>query len=215
LAALPRPEAAADAPPSPIVIWSEGFSGKLDWVDPQGRDRSELARVYSVARNGSISFLRARHDATQGSAPKAMHFGKAFPDPGIRLERVRAFRWRWRARIHPLVTDDPWLDLAAGIYVVMKTPSLFSSGRGFKFGWLARPGPTGTYQRGLLQIPIRAESASEEWRSESVDVCALYRRTFGPCEGQKVLYVGVTTDADGTKSVAEGDYADFELLGVP
>ncbi|HEY3592875.1 MAG TPA: hypothetical protein VGL13_03335 [Polyangiaceae bacterium] len=187
----------------------------MDWVDPENHRASDLARVYTISREGPLAFLHARYDSAASSPLKAMHYGKAFPDHAISLERVTAFRWRWRARVQPTVTDDPWMDMAASIYVVMKTPSLFSKGRGFKFGWLAKPGPSGTYQHGFLQVPVRTDPPSNRWSSESVNLCEMYRRTFGPCEGEQVLYVGVTTDADGTKSVAEGDYADFELRGSP
>jgi hypothetical protein len=212
---LPLPVARADTPPSSTLLWSENFSRTIDWTDPEKHRPAELSRVYSIAREGPLSFLHAHHDGAERSPAKAMHYGKVFADGAIPLERTVAFRWRWRARVQPSVSDDPWLDMAAGIYVVMKTPSLFSSGRGFKFGWLAKPGPTGTSQRGLLQVPMRTEPPSDRWRSESVDLCKLYRRTFGPCEGEQVVYVGVTTDGDGTKSIAEGDYADFELRGAP
>ncbi len=72
------------------------------------------------------------------------------------------------------------------------------------------------FSTGLLQIPLRHDPAGQEWHEESVaDLCALYRRAFGPCEGEHVLYVGVMTDADGTHSVAEADYDDFELAEAP
>jgi hypothetical protein len=213
-AALSRvPSASADGATS-ALLWAEHFSGAVDWADPERHNQADLARVYSIRREGPLSFLHANHNFTEPSPPRAMHYGKAFADRAVPLERVTSFRWRWRARVHPPVTDDPWLDLAAGIYVVMKPPSLFSRGRGFKFGWLAKPGPTGTYQHGFLQVSMRSEPASDKWRSESVNLCELYRRTFGPCEGEQVLYVGVTTDADGTRSIAEGDYADFEIRGT-
>ena len=208
-------EANAGSVPANGVLWSEHFDGAVDWADPESHRASELARVYSIVREGPFAFLHARHDYTVPSPPKAMHFGKTFPDHAIPLERVAAFRWRWRARVQPPVIDDPWLDMAAGIYVVMKAPSLFSKGRGFKFGWLAKPGPAGTKQHGLLQVQVRTDPPSERWASESMNLCELYRRQFGPCEGEHVLYIGVTTDADGTRSVAEGDYADFELRTAP
>ena len=37
--------------------------------------------------------------------------------------------------------------------------------------------------------------------------------SYGPCEGPHILYIGVVTDADGTKSIASGSYAGFELRG--
>ncbi len=100
---------------------------------------------------------------------------------------------------------------AASVYVVLEKPSLLHSGRGFKFGWLAKPGDR-AQQRGLLEIPLRNDAASPEWKSESVDLCALYRETYRePCEGKRIQYVGVMTDADGTASISEADYAAFAL----
>jgi hypothetical protein len=99
------------------------------------------------------------------------------------------------------------------VYVVVKQPSLLFGGKGFKFGWLQAPGPSDTFQHGLLQVPLRSGPASERWQSEQVDLCALYREHYGPCEGEALRYVGVVTDADGTGSVAEAEYADFEVWG--
>jgi hypothetical protein len=172
-----------------------------------------LARVYTVQQEGGDAFLHARHDATAKGAPPALHLGKAFA--GLQLAEVHRLRWRWRARIQPLAQDDPWVDMAVSLYVVTKAPSLFRKGRGFKFGWLARPGPVQTFQRGLLQVPLRSDPPSVEWKTEEVDICALHRQVFGPCEGEQIMYIGVVTDADGTRSVAEGDYADFELIRKP
>ena len=77
------------------------------------------------------------------------------------------------------------------------------------------PGRDDQYQHGILELPLRHDPASPEWRQENVDLCALYRKAFGPCEGEHVLYVGVVTDADGTHSIAEADYDDFELAAQP
>jgi hypothetical protein len=196
---------------APRVAWTEQFDKPLDWSDPFDHDAEELARVYSVKREDEVWFLRARHDASISDPPPAMHFGHGFQNAGIPLEKVKRLSWKWRARKHPRIADDPWQDMSAGVYVVIKTPSLFSGGKGFKFGWLAKPGPRGTYQRGLLQIELSHDPVTRQWRSESVDLCALFRQEYGRCEGEKLLYVGVVTDADGTRSVAEADYADFEL----
>jgi hypothetical protein len=197
------------------VLWREDFRGTLDWVDPTGHGRPELDRVYSVVKGDGSSLLRGRHDTSAPSCPGALHYGKAFQKAPIPLDRVRSLKWRWRVRVHPSVKDDAWQDMAASVYVIMKAPSLFSKGRGFKFGWLAKPGPADTRQRGIVQVPARHDPPSDRWQTEEVDLCALYRQSFGPCEGQQVLYVGVVTDADGTGSVAEGEYADFELTGEP
>lgn len=199
-------------------FWSERFDGpSLDWVTPLGH-RDDLARIYDVVHEPGGSFLHARHDARPGQPqkpPPAIHYGRAWEDDPPPLDKVRSLSWKWRVHRHPDVKDDPWLDVAASLYVVVKQPSLLWNGKGFKFGWLAAPGPSDTHQRGLLQLPLRHDPASDEWRTERVDPCALYREHFGACEGEFVRYVGVVTDADGTKSVADADYADFELDVAP
>jgi hypothetical protein len=194
------------------LLWSEFFRGPLDWRDPQEHTSLLLDRVYSMQQEAGASFLRARHDATSKGAPPALHFGKSFE--GIPLQQVRLLRWRWRARIQPLIQGDPWEDMAASVYVVTRAPTLLRKGRGFKFGWLAQAGPSQTYQRGLLQVPLRSDPPSAQWKSEEIELCGLYRRTFGPCEDAQIIYIGVLTDADGAKSIAEGDYADFEMVGT-
>jgi hypothetical protein len=198
------------------VAWQERFDrDTLGWIDPFQHASAKLAQVYSVGHEGPVSFLHARYDGTSATRPPALDYGKAFQDHPVPLQKVRALRWRWRAIRHPAVGNDPWVDCAASVYVVIKVPTMVAGGRGFKFAWLARPGATGTHQHGLLQVPLTHDPAGTAWRTESVDLCALYRREFGACEGQHVLYVGVVTDGDGTQSVAEGDYADFQLVTSP
>ena len=195
------------------VYWAEHFQrSDFRWDDPMGHGQAQLDRVYAIGREGVSAFLHAKHDATTASPPKAMHYGKAFQTGAPPLDKVLALTWRWRALRHPSVGSDAWEDMSAGVYVIMKTPSLIRSGKGFKFGWLAHAGEAGTHQRGLLQVDLRHDAAGPEWKTEKIDLCALFRKEFGACEGEHVLYVGVVTDADGTKSVAEADYADFQLL---
>lgn len=204
-----RSAAGSDEP----MLWAEHFDGKkLDWVDPRGHSAAQITRVYSVQRDASGAFLHARYDGASSDRPPAIDLGRAFVSDPPPLDRVRALRWRWRALHQPRVGDDPWLDVAASLYVVVRAPSFIKNGTGFKFGWLAKPGPAGARQAGLLQVALRSDAPGSEWRTESVDLCAMYRREYGPCEGEHVLYVGVMTDGDGTNSLAEADYADFELV---
>ena len=198
------------------VTWREHFDhSPLGWVDPFDHGADKLARVYSVQHDGPLAFLHAHYDGSADGHPPALDYGMAFKDHPVPLDKVRALRWRWRATRHPSVDGDAWVDCAASVYVVIKVPSMLVGGRGFKFGWLAKPGAQGTHQHGLLQVALRHDPAGPEWRSESVDLCGMYKREYGTCEGQHVLYIGVVTDGDGTKSVAEADYADFELVTGP
>ncbi len=209
LAARPFVSSAYAAEPG-TTPWRETFSGPLDWVDPFDHDARLVSRVYGVRRDGDVPVLHALHDDASGHVP-AIHYGKAFLSNPPALDRVRALRWRWRVLRHPDVEANPWADVAASVYVVIHPPSVLHGGSGLKFGWLAKPGAEGTHQHGLLQIALDVGGTTGEWRSESVDLCALYRRAFGRCEGESVRYVGVVTDADDTRSVAEAEYADFEL----
>jgi hypothetical protein len=219
--ALFRRAAFADVVPVAAAVggttaWQERFDHEpLGWVDPFDHGAAKLGLVYSVQHEGPFSFLHAHYDGTSNARPPALDYGKAFKDHPIELDKVRALRWRWRALRHPTVGADPWLDCAASVYVVIKVPSMVAGGRGFKFAWLAKPGALGTHQHGLLQVALTNDPAGTAWLSESVDLCGMYRQQFGPCEGQHVLYVGVMTDGDGTQSLAEADYADFQLVTSP
>ena len=210
--AFPQPVLGGGAP-----FWEERFVRAdlraLGWADPSKHGASALSRVYSIVREGGLSFLHARHDATARPAPPAMHLGTPFAGGTAPLDRVLRLTWRWRVTRHPAIRADPWEDVAASVYVVMKTPGLLASGKGLKLGWLARPASGAVpRQRGIVQVELRHDAAGAEWVEESVDLCDLFRRSYGPCVGERVLYVGVMTDADGTRSVAEADYADFALL---
>jgi hypothetical protein len=199
----------------PAVFWEERFDGpSLAWVSPFGHSSEQVREVYSIVREQGMSFLRARHDArvTNPRRVPAINFGKRFDPEAPDLDRIASLRWKWRVLQHPAIDEDPWLDLGASLYVIVQHPTLLRKGKGFKFGWVAHPGPADTTQMGLAQIELRSDPADGQWRQEQVDVCAMYRKLFGPCEGEKLEWVGVLTDADGSHSVAQGDYADFELV---
>ncbi len=214
--ALPPRVAAGDAS---TVLWQEHFGhAPLGWADPVSHGAAELARVYTVRNEGGSSYLHAHHDATGPSAPPALHYGWVFHRDAPELDKVAALKWRWRVTRHPSLTEsqDAWTDVAAAVYVVIHEPGLLHGARGFKFGWLSKPAPAGERQRGLLEESVRTDAAGPAWYAESVDLCALYQREYAlPCRGEHVLYIGVTSDADGSRSVAEADYADFELDAVP
>jgi len=210
-------EASADGAPTPL--WEETFGGSFvvgtTWKDPAKHDISALRQVFSVG--GQV--LHARHDGAARDAPPAVHLGHAFvvagtETPNRPLAGACILEWKWRVTHHPAVTSDPWKDVAASIYVVFRTPTLLHGGEGFKFGWLAKAGASGTKQHGILQIERRhdaALAANAPMVAERVDLCALYTSNYGDLGAAKLLYVGVVTDGDNTASLAEADYAAFRL----
>lgn len=181
------------------------------WVAPRGHGDDAVRAVFSVARDGGRSFLLAVHDARAPSAVGAVHFGKRF-DPPVPLADVVSLSFAWRVEEHPAPTSDPWRDLGASVYVVFRPPSLLSRGRGLKLGWLAKDDGAPSTQLGLAQIPLRVAPASAAWIEEAVDPCALHRARGGRCEDEELVYVGVVTDADDTRSRARAGYAGFKLL---
>ena len=52
-------------------------------------------------------------------------------------------------------------------------------------------------------------TTKDAWTSEKRNVIEDYRRLFGSDPDKPLRGIGVLTDADDTKSTAEGDYADF------
>jgi hypothetical protein len=212
--------ASAQATTPNTLVWQEHFDhAPIGWANPVslGGGAAELARVYSVRTDGEASYLHARHDFTGSSPPPALHYGHLFRDGAPDLDQTRSLTWRWRVTRHPSLaaSQDAWVDVAAAILVVIRQPGALHSARGFKFGWLSKPSPVGERQRGLVEESVRTDPAGPDWKAESVDLCALYQREYAlPCHGEHVLYIGVTTDADGSRSVAEADYADLELHGA-
>jgi hypothetical protein len=192
--------------------WQERFERlPADWDSPSGASASDLGRVLSLGHEAGGSFLHACHDASSERPPPAVHFGRSFRRPPLRLDQACVLSWRWRVLRHPVRGDDPWADVAASVYVITTLPGIFTRGRGFKLAWLSRPGPEGTHQRGLLQLALRVAPASPAWRAERVDLCALFRKHFGAIGDEPLAYVGVVTDADDSRSIAEADYDDFVL----
>lgn len=198
------------------TVWQEHFRQMpSDFESPSGHDGETIARVYAVGTDDDGSpLLQARHDAVPRAgyrSPPAVHFGRPFREGPHPLSKSCVLSWRWRVHQHPAVTDDPWLDVAGSVYVMINPPGLLTRGQGFKFGWLSKAGPRGSDQRGLLQVELRHDPASPSWHEETVDLCRLYRQAYGDPSEERILYVGVVTDADNTASVAAADYADFRL----
>ena len=213
-ASSPPPRPPIDTSGPPRVIWEEHFETEPNaWDSPSGANLDVIARVYAVTGE---KFLSAKHNASPDQdPPPAVHWGRPWRDSPLALVSSCSLRWRWRVRKHPNGNGDPWRDVAASVYVIMRTPTLLSAGKGFKFGWLSRPGPEGTKQRGLLQVGLRTDSASDDWQEESVNLCDLYRRHFGDLDGEGIVYIGVVSDADNSESVVEADYDDFVLETKP
>lgn len=194
------------------IRWHENFAAwPSTWSSPR-QSPEEIRQVFQLGSDASGTFLRAVHDSRPGrDVPPAVHFGHAFTRNKLRLSTACHLTFRWRVNQHPAPSADPWEDLAASVYVIIENPGLFGRGKGFKLGWLSRSGPEGTHQRGIVQIPVRHDPAGRSFRSESFNLCDLYQEHFGQVTDEELLYLGVMTDSDGSKSRAAADYTDFRL----
>lgn len=210
--------AAQSAPSASPVRYQESFSVfPKDWGSPQQNER-QIRQVFSVKKEGNFSFLSAVHDAAPEkgkSIPPAVHFGRDLRSYKFKLKDVCLLSWKWRVTQHPQIDKDPWADVAASVYVVTRSPGLLATGRGFKLGWLAAPGPNGGLQRGIVQRALRHDSAGPSWRTEQVNLCELYQQQYGELGDEPLVYVGFVTDADNTRSRAEAGYRDLVLRATP
>ena len=201
----------------PDIVWQEPFdeASPIGWGSPSGASAEVIAQIYSIKQEGDQRFLSARFQGAGSAAPPAVHWGMPWRDQPIPLTDACSLSWRWRVMEHPAADDDPWRDVAVSVYVVFALPGLFTKGKGYKFGWLNKPGPKGTTQRGLVQIALRNGGPTDTWQREQVDLCRLYSRHFGDPAEEKLIYVGVVSDGDDTESSAIGDYDDFVLSTAP
>ena len=76
--------------------------------------------------------------------------------------------------------------------------------------------PKGTQlsdSKGLTQVRILETGTTRkgEWVEERVNVREDYKKYFGDGEVPKPAGIAVLTDADDTKSSAQGDYANFRV----
>lgn len=175
---------------------------------PKGwRVQQEEARsVYRVVAEDGLHFLRAiaRGTAAHAALERAWDL-KEYPD----------LAWRWRPRVFPSGSDErasATNDSALGVYVAF--PRAVMAVRSLKYIW-SRVAPVGTKasaSAGFTGMLVRRSGGGTpgQWTEERVHIAEDYRRVFDGEPGRP-RGIGVLTDADDTKSTAEGDYADFRL----
>jgi hypothetical protein len=137
----------------------------------------------------------------------------------LRTPSAAHLHWRWKVRT-PLVgnlheQERRGDDFAARVVVVFETSVLPLRTRAINYVWAAHV-PRGTtfpspYSSNVAMIVLQsgAEHAGQ-WRSETRDVVADYRRFFGR-EPERISAVGLFVDTDNTKAAAEAWFADFVL----
>ena len=201
LAPLALPVAAEEC----IAI--EDFSkGAIGEFPPGWKLRKNEGRgVYSIQEDQGRRFLHALSRGLGVQAAKEYKWD---------LARYPVLTWSWRPVEFPTGGDEREAktnDSVLAVYAVF--PHTMASVKSVKYIWSAVV-PVGTRlssNMGLTQVRV-LKSGTEgkgRWTDERVNVLEDYRKYFDTSDTGKPAGIAVLTDADDTKSVAQGDYASF------
>ena len=186
----------------------DDFGGDAPGSFPKGWrvPRDEGYAVYHVVEEGGVRFLRA---LARGTGTQAVL------EHSWDLHKYPVLAWRWRPRVFPDGSDERsgrTNDSALGVYVGF--PRSLMAVKSVKYVWsrIAPVGVTATASAGFTRMLVlrSGPGAADRWVEERVNVLDDYRRLFGD-EPVRPRGIGVLTDGDDTRSVAEGDYADFRI----
>jgi DUF3047 family protein len=179
-----------------------------DW-----KPRKDAGReVYKVAEEGGLRFLRA---VSKGLGIQAARETKSWD-----LAARPVLAWSWRPRQFPKNADErepSRNDSAASVYMLVEH-SKITGPKAVKYIWSERV-PVGTHltsNNGLTQVRVLRSGppGGDGWTHERVNVLADFRKYFEEKGTPTPAGIAVLTDADDTKSVAAGDYANVRACGA-
>jgi len=187
----------------------DNFSkGKVGEFPPDWKPRKDAGRdVYSIQDLDGLRFLRALARGLGIQAAKQYEWEpKAYP----------MLAWSWRPVEFPQGSDERQSktnDSAVAVYAVF--PHSPWSVKALKYIWSGVV-PVGTRlssSAGLTQVVVLRNGADRkgQWMEERVNVFEDYKKFFDETETPKASGIAVLTDADDTKSVAQGDYSNFRV----
>jgi hypothetical protein len=185
----------------------EDFSaGKVGELPPGWKLRADEGRgVYSIQEAGGRRYLHAASQGIGIQAAKEMTWD---------LARYPVLMWSWRPVEFPAGGDErnsKTNDSALAVYGVF--PHRMGSVRSVKYVWSAVV-PIGTRldsNMGLTQVRVLRTGTENKsrWTDERVNLLDDYRKYFSVSDTPKPAGIAVLTDADDTRSRAQGDYASF------
>jgi hypothetical protein len=174
------------------------------------RARKDSGKVtYSVQEERGQRFLRAVSNGLGIQAGREYEWD---------LAKYPVLAWSWRPRLFPQGGDERESsknDSALAVYMTVPH-SRISGPKAVKYVWSERV-PVGTRlssNMGLTQVLVLRTGPPanrEQWVDERVNVLEDYTRLFGEPPAAKPAGIAVLTDADDTRSRAEGDYANFRV----
>ena len=188
----------------------EDFSGSQVGEFPAGWEvrQGEGKAVYRVQEERGKRFLRA---ISEGLGIQA-----ARQTPDWNLETHPMLAWSWRPRQFPQGADEQDSrknDSPLAVYLGVPH-SKVRGPKAMKYVWSEKvpQGTALTSNAGLTQVRVLRTgppAAKDAWVDEKVNVLADWKKAFKATETPKVGGIAILTDADDTKSLAAGDYADF------
>jgi len=189
------------------VILENFATGKVGEFPADWKVRKDDGKdVYSVQEETGVRFLRAVSRGLGIQAAKEREWD---------LKTYSVLAWSWRPRQFPRGADERESgknDSALAVYLLVPYSSIRGP-KAVKYIWSERV-PIGTRltsNAGLTQVRVlrSGTAGQDQWTEERVNVLEDYKRYFGDAATPKPAGIAVLTDADDTRSVAEGDYANF------
>jgi hypothetical protein len=192
----------------PDCLTLENFAtGKVGELPSDWKVRKADGKdVYSVQEEAGVRFLRAVSRGLGIQAAKEREWD---------LKTYPVLAWSWRPRQFPRGADERESgknDSALAVYLLVPYSSIRGP-KAVKYIWSERV-PVATHltsNAGLTQVRVlrSGPAAKDQWTEERVNVLEDYKRYFNEADAPKPAGIAVLTDADDTRSVAEGDYANF------
>jgi hypothetical protein len=192
----------------PDCLTLENFAtGKVGELPSDWKVRKDDGKdVYSVQEEAGVRFLRAVSRGLGIQAAKEREWD---------LKTYPVLAWSWRPRQFPRGADERESgknDSALAVYLLVPYSSIRGP-KAVKYIWSERV-PVATHltsNAGLTQVRVlrSGPAAKDQWTEERVNVLEDYKRYFNEADAPKPAGIAVLTDADDTRSVAEGDYANF------
>jgi hypothetical protein len=194
--------------PGDCQVIDDFARGEVGAFPPDWRVRKDAGKaVYAVHEEGGRRFLRARSKGLGLQAAKQHEWD---------LNTFPVLTWSWRPRQFPRGADEKEGKNDSALAVYMLVPySRIVGPKAVKYIWSEQV-PVGTRlssNNGLTQVRVlrTGTDRKNEWVEERVNVRDDFSQFFEEKDVSQPAGIAVLTDADDTKSIAEGDYANFRV----
>jgi hypothetical protein len=207
LVLLAVPAGAQPATSGDCIALETFAAGKVGAEPQDWKLREDSARgVYLIQEESGLRFLRAASKGLGVQIAKQVEWD---------LGAYPWLTWSWRAVEFPKGGDERESgtnDSALAVYMLVPY-SRIRGPKAVKYIWSEKV-PVGTQlssNMGLTQVRVLRSGMGQkgQWVDERVNARDDYMKAFGVSTPPRPAGVAVLTDADDTRSSAQGDYANF------